>query len=109
MVANFADLPELLHDFDKLVVRQLIDCEIRAALAGVVIGSIMSIVAYQATFYAQAAIYVGHDLKCLVPELFLLTDNSAWHPVYRIRAEPSKDVSGNGFVSRSYGLPPVRC
>jgi hypothetical protein len=69
--------------FDRLLVRQLTDCLVRAALAGVVVGLITdepdaAAAAFVAVFYAQLLIYVGHDVQCLLPELFLLTDNSAW-------------------------------
>jgi hypothetical protein len=70
-------------DFDNLLVRQLVDCLIRASLAAVVVGLALEDIdsacaAFDAVFYAQLAIYVGHDVTCLLPELFVLTDNSHW-------------------------------
>jgi hypothetical protein len=70
-------------DYGPLIERQLVDCLIRAALAGVVIGLVTedfyaAAAAFAAAFYAQYMIYAGQDLQCLVPDLFLLTDNSAW-------------------------------
>ncbi|MER8407705.1 hypothetical protein NKH16_23815 [Mesorhizobium sp. M1307] len=70
-------------EFDQLLVRQLVDCLIRAAVAGVVVGVVTynfeaALAAFVGVFRAQLLIYVGHDVDCVIPELFLITEHGTW-------------------------------
>jgi len=68
-----------------LLLNQVLDCLVKAAVSGVVTGLVTlnyyaAAAAFEGEFEQDLLVYAGKDLTCLVPGIAVLTDSSPWQP-----------------------------